>query len=115
MKFANKYRWIPRVCLLFCCLILHSLSGFCDSPSPKFDEKTPLNLKFENATMLQVLNTLKKETSLDFVYNHEEIKGIPLITREFKNATVREILDYCLKNTPYTYTLVKATRSQRRG
>lgn len=56
--------------------------------------------------MLQVLNTLKKMTSLDFVYNHEEIQGIPLITKEFKNVTVREILDYCLQNTPYTYTLV---------
>ena len=54
-----------------------------------------MNLKFEKATMLQVLNALKKETSLDFVYNHEEIQGIPLITKEFKNVTVREILDYC--------------------
>ena len=56
--------------------------------------------------MLQVLNALKKEHHLISFYNHEEIQGIPLITKEFKNVTVREILDYCLQNTPYTYTLV---------
>ena len=106
MKQASYSQWATKVCMLLGCLILFSFSGFGGGTSPKFDEKTPLNLKFEKATMLQVLNTLKKETSLDFVYNHEEIQGIPLITKEFKNVTVREILDYCLQNTPYTYTLV---------
>ena len=106
MKQASYSQWATKVCMLLGCLILFSFSGFGGGTSPKFDEKTPLNLKFEKATMLQVLNALKKETSLDFVYNHEEIQGIPLITKEFKNVTVREILDYCLQNTPYTYTLV---------
>ncbi|MFR7809789.1 MAG: STN domain-containing protein [Butyricimonas faecihominis] len=99
MKQASYSQWATKVCMLLGCLILFSFSGFGGGTSPKFDEKTPLNLKFEKATMLQVLNTLKKETSLDFVYNHEEIQGIPLITKEFKNVTVREILDYCLQNT----------------
>ena len=106
LKSGDKLRRMFKVCLSLCCILLFSFSGFCDSLSRKYDEKTPLNLKFEKATMLQVLNTLKKETSLDFVYNHEEIKGIPLITREFKNATIREVLDYCLKDTPYTYSFV---------
>ena len=106
LKSGNKPRWAFKICLSLCCILLFSLSGFCDVSAQKYDEKTPLNLKFEKASMLQVLNTLKKETSLDFVYNHEEIKDIPLVTREFKNATVREILDYCLKDTPYTYTFV---------
>lgn len=106
LKSSNGLRRMPKICLSLCCILLFSLSGFSDSLAQRYDEKTPLNLKFEKATMLQVLNTLKKETSLDFVYNHEEIKDIPLITREFKNATVRDILDYCLKDTPYTYSFV---------
>lgn len=106
LKLDDKYRNMLRVCLLLCCSLFFSLSGFCDSSAQKFDEKTPLNLKFEKATMLQVLNALKKETALNFVYNHEEIKDIPLITKEFKNATIRDILSYCLKDTRYIYTIV---------
>ena len=67
MKQASYSQWATKVCMLLGCLILFSFSGFGGGTSPKFDEKTPLNLKFEKATMLQVLNTLKKETSLDFV------------------------------------------------
>lgn len=47
------------------------------------NDSIKLDLKFEKSTMLEVLNTLKKKTALNFVYNHEEIKGIPLITKEF--------------------------------
>ena len=64
MKQASYSQWATKVCMLLGCLILFSFSGFGGGTSPKFDEKTPLNLKFEKATMLQVLNALKKETSL---------------------------------------------------
>ena len=70
------------------------------------NDSIKLDLKFEKSTMLEVLNTLKKKTALNFVYNHEEIKGIPLITKEFRQATVHQILDYCLRNTGYVFSVV---------
>ncbi len=65
-----------------------------------------LSLKFTNSTMEQVLDVLKSRTSYDVLYNYEEIARIPAVTKEFKDATVEEILDYCLKNTRYTYSIV---------
>ncbi len=38
------------------------------------NDSIKLDLKFEKSTMLEVLNTLKKKTALNFVYNHEEIR-----------------------------------------
>lgn len=65
-----------------------------------------LTLNFQNATMEQVLEELKKQTSYEVFYNFEEIAKIPAITKAFKEASVSEILDYCLKNTSYTYSIV---------
>ena len=61
-----------------------------------------LTLNFQNATMEQVLEELKKQTSYEVFYNFEEIAKIPAITKSFKEASVSEVLDYCLKNTNYT-------------
>lgn len=65
-----------------------------------------LSLKFTNSTMEQVLEQLKSRTSYDVLYNFEEIAKIPAITKEFKNVSVEEVLNYCLKNTNYTYSIV---------
>ena len=46
MKQASYSQWATKVCMLLGCLILFSFSGFGGGTSPKFDEKTPLNLKF---------------------------------------------------------------------
>ena len=58
-----------------------------------------LSYKFTNTTMEQVLEELKSRTSYDVLYNYEEISKIPAITKEFNNASVQEVLDFCLKNT----------------
>ena len=65
-----------------------------------------LSLTFQNATMEQVLEELKSKTSYDVLYNFEEIAKIPSVTKVFKDASVEEILQYCLKNTNYTYNIV---------
>lgn len=67
--------------------------------------ETRLTVTFEKTSMIEVLNYVKKHTKYDFLYNNEEIKKIPVVTHEFTNATVPEILDVCLKNTEYTYRI----------
>ena len=62
--------------------------------------------KFSNATMVQVLNVLKTSTGYQTLYNSEEVARIPRVTREFTNASINEVLDYCLKDTRYTYGIV---------
>ena len=95
------YRWS----LIVCCMLLSSIRIYA-SDVHVVNDTMKLDLKFEKATMLEVLNTLKKKTALNFVYNHEEIKGIPLVTKEFKRSTVQQILDCCLQGTEYTFSIV---------
>lgn len=86
-------KWVFLIC--FVCVI---------KVAPAMSQQ--LSLKFTNSTMEQVLEVLKSRTSYDVLYNYEEIARIPAVTKEFKGATVEEILDYCLKNTKYTYSIV---------
>lgn len=86
-------KWVFLIC--FVCVI---------KVAPAMSQQ--LSLKFTNSTMEQVLEVLKSRTSYDVLYNYEEIARIPAVTKEFKDATVEEILDYCLKNTKYTYSIV---------
>ena len=62
-----------------------------------------LSLSFKQATMEQVLNELKKHTSYDVLFNYEEMARVPAVTRDFTDASVEEILNYCLRNTDYGY------------
>ena len=65
-----------------------------------------LSLSFKQATMEQVLNELKKHTSYDVLFNYEEMARVPAVTRDFTDASVEEILNYCLRNTDYGFNIV---------
>ena len=101
----DKCRGWIRWSLVIGCILFSSMRIYA-SDVRLVNDSIKLDLKFEKSTMLEVLNTLKKKTALNFVYNHEEIKGIPLITKEFRQATVHQILDYCLRNTGYVFSVV---------
>lgn len=62
--------------------------------------------KFNNATMVQVLEVLKARTGYQTLYNSEEVARIPRVTKEFTNVTIEEVLGHCLKGTRYTYGMV---------
>lgn len=102
----NKYRGLLLTCWLLLAAALSCPAKGTDFPGEKVNDTLRLDVKFERATILEVLNTLKKKSALNFVYNHEEIKNIPLITQTFNKATVAEILTQCLKGTEYVFSVV---------
>ena len=97
MREVFLHTFLGRGLLLLCLMCVLKVT-------PAMAQKLTLN--FQNATMEQVLEELKNKTSYEVFYNFEEIAKIPAITKSFKDASVNEILDYCLKNTSYTYSIV---------
>lgn len=58
-----------------------------------------MNVNYVNEKFTKVISDLYEKTGENFLYNHNEVKDVPLVTLELKDASISEILQYCLRNT----------------
>jgi TonB-linked SusC/RagA family outer membrane protein len=63
-----------------------------------------ITLSFSNAPLEEVLNTIKAQADVVFVYRTDYIKD-KKTTINVTNATLRSVLDICLKNQQLTYEI----------
>ncbi len=71
-----------------------------------YSQNTRLDLNMKNQTLMDVLKEIRNNSEFTFVYDLEDLEGIKNIDVHYKNATVEEILDDCLKNTDLTYQVI---------
>lgn len=64
-----------------------------------------LSLKFENNTLKEVLLKLQDQTEFSFIYKDEMINPINMISGNFKDEKVTDLLNKVLQNTGLTYTI----------
>lgn len=64
-----------------------------------------ISAEFFNTPIAEVLEFFQEETGLRFLYCDEEIRQIPLISRSFKEVSVKRALKQCLRETRYTYSV----------
>jgi len=69
-----------------------------------FGQQISLSLKKVSAET--VFNKIEQQTKYSFFYTSEALKQLPEISIDVKNASVEQILDKCLKNSPLSYTIV---------
>jgi TonB-linked SusC/RagA family outer membrane protein len=67
-----------------------------------------INLKVKEATMESVFNEIKKQTGYGFFYDKAEVTNAK-ITINVKNAGLKETLDQCFKDQPYSYEIFDKT------
>ena len=71
-----------------------------------YSQATKISLSMKDASLEEVIWTMKKLTQFRFFYKNEEIEKIQGLNVEFSDQTVDAILDECLKNTGLTYEIV---------
>lgn len=59
-----------------------------------------------NVSLKKVIEEIKKQTNLSFVYNELDIKGLGLLDMQAENQTVEEVLNRILKNKRLRYEIV---------
>ena len=82
--------------LLFCM----NLSAGIHAQEAKF------SVAVENSNIREIIRIIKQQSDYTFVYNVEELDHIGSITMNVKDSDVRTILDACLKNSGYTYSIL---------
>ncbi len=103
-KITSFHRWkiflIMKLQLVFILgFILQSYATVSQAQNKR------LNLKFENTTLKEVLQTLEDQTDFSFIYKDEQINSGSKVSGSFQGKLVTEVLDSVLKNEDLSYTI----------
>lgn len=71
-----------------------------------YAQEARLSVSVENSNIREIIRIIKQQSDYTFVYNVEELDHIGSITMNVKDSDVRTILDACLKNSGYTYSIL---------
>ena len=92
---------MSKTLLLF--VLFHSFgTQLCNAQS---GEDSRLTVEFKKTPFVEVLNYIKEHSRYDVLYNNEEMKKIPAITRSFERIPVMAILQACLEGTGYSFRI----------
>jgi len=88
--------------LLLFVFLFFSQTAVLASSNGKADRVT---LHLKKASVKELLEEIKKQTNLDFVYNAESVKKLKPITVKAKNELVSSVLERAFEGTGFTYLI----------
>ena len=68
-----------------------------------------VTVKMKNSSFIQIAKEIQKQTELTFLYNDAKVGNITGLNPDFTNADVKTVLEYCLKNSGLTFSIVDNT------
>ena len=72
-------------------------------------EKNTLTIVLKEASLKEIIQAIRKQSAFDFIYGDSDVEKVRRQNVEMRNATVREVLDYCLKGSGLVYSIVGKT------
>jgi len=81
--------------LLFCLLSFYV----------KAQQAPVINLSVKNAAIENVFKSITKQSGYVFFYNYRLLSKSKPVSLELKNATIKQALDACFQDQPFTFTL----------
>ena len=93
---------VTRMSLLLVLLPVLCLPAKAES----FLQEYRVNLNLNKVTIKSVIEEIKKQTNLSFVYNETDVQGISQLDIKVKDETVEEVLNQVLKDKQLRYEIV---------
>lgn len=94
-RIAFRMMKITAFILLVCSLQL----------SAKTSAQEPITVKAKGASLASVLKEVQRQTGYNFFLSEETIKNSKPIDINVEKATLKQVLDICFKNQPFTYSI----------
>ncbi len=101
----DKKRGKNTMCMKLCLCLILVLGGGVFSNT--FAQGEKLTLKRENASMLDIILAVEKQSGMTFVYSMDAVNKIGKITIDVKDVSIDSVMSVCLQKTEYTYSLEK--------
>ncbi len=70
-----------------------------------YSQEMKLSFSLKNATLKEIINEIKRISAYDFVYSDPQLTSFKQRDVSFKEATIKQVLDECLKDTRLTYAV----------
>ena len=80
-----------------------------------YSQAARVSIKFEQATVKEVIGEIKRQTGYSFVYSDADIAGVVCERCDFENETVENILATCLRGTGLVFSIENETIVIRKG
>ncbi|MBN1188015.1 MAG: TonB-dependent receptor [Bacteroidales bacterium] len=90
-----------RKVILFVLLI-----AFFYLPLTTYSQEKTITLNKQSVDLEEVLKEIQKQTGLNYIFNHEEIRETTKITIKVTSQPVSKVLELCLKNTNLSFKIV---------
>ena len=69
-------------------------------------ENTKFSLKKKNASIHEVMQAISEQSNFEFVYNNDDLQKLPKVDIDVTDASIKQVLDICFKNTQMQYKIV---------
>lgn len=112
MKYSSRWRVLMKYVIIMGAigiLSLNPISMVFAETSEAYAQVTTINLKLNNATLEEVIWSMKKQTEFQFFYSSDDVKEVKGITVDLKDATAEEILKKTLAGSDLTFKIVHKT------
>lgn len=100
-RYINKFLLIMRLTTVLLIATMLQVSA------SSFGQKITVNKK--NATLDDIMNDIRSQSGYDFIYRLGLLKQGKRVTINVKNVEVRDVLDYCFKDQPFSYVIEDKT------
>lgn len=95
----QKMMFVMRLCIFFLLISFVSVSAKTLAQNEK------LSLDKHNASVVEVLNEISQKTSMQLLYNDNELQGLQ-VSVSLQNATLQETLDKVFSGLPLSYSIM---------
>ncbi|MDR1719534.1 MAG: carboxypeptidase-like regulatory domain-containing protein [Dysgonamonadaceae bacterium] len=101
MKLKSKCKWRNGLAFLLVMLLTAAIPLYAQDTT----ESAIVTLDFKSAPLKAVLESIRKQTGMNFVYNVEQTESIGNVSIQVKNETVRNVLTRILAGTGFRYEI----------
>lgn len=114
MKKMNKNRhasgglWQKEFRIMKLCLIF-TFIGMMQISAATYSQDVKLDLKVKNASLENVMNSIRTQSEYSFFFDDVAVKKISNITLDLKGASIEEVLNTCLQGTGFSFRVLDKT------
>lgn len=107
--YMDRHRKVMKFILMMKATFILSVLFALQVHAGVYSQQVRMSMDLEGASMKQIINEIKSHTEFSFVYSDADLRGIENRNVLFKDATVEDILNSCLKGTGLKFSIEEKT------